>query len=97
MDKAYAYNGQKLTTAKAEGKMEKQEEIGLAEINQFAAEMDHFSDCLIHNKRPFTPGEEGLQDHRIMEAIYQSAKDGRPIKIKPVDYSKLHGPEPEDV
>ncbi|WP_454804683.1 Gfo/Idh/MocA family oxidoreductase [Mucilaginibacter phyllosphaerae] len=95
MDKACAYNGQQLTTAKAEGKMEKQEEIGLAEINQFAAKMDHFSDCVIQNKRPFTPGEEGLQDHCIMEAIYRSAKDGHPVEIKSVNSSNWNGPEPE--
>lgn len=95
MDKAYAYKGQKLTTARAEGKMERQEEIGLAEINQFAAEMDHFSDCILKNKRPFTPGEEGLQDHILMEAIYQSAKEGRPVKLTHKVNQPLRGPEPE--
>ncbi|TWR31543.1 Gfo/Idh/MocA family oxidoreductase [Mucilaginibacter pallidiroseus] len=94
MDKAYAYKGQKLTTAKADGKMEKQEEIGLAEINQFGAEMDHFSECILKNKRPFTPGEEGLQDHIIMEAIYKSAKEGKPAKIVKRADANTHGPEP---
>ena len=96
MDKAYAYTGQKLSTAKAEGKLEQQQEIGIAEINQFAAEMDHFSDCVINDKRPFTPGEEGLQDHLIMEAIYRSASEGRPIQIDhKVNPESLHGPEPK--
>lgn len=95
MDKAYAYKGQKLQTARAEGKMEKQEEIGLAETNQFAAEMDHFSDCIINNKRPFTPGEEGLQDHLLMEAIYESAREGKPVKITRNAGQGTHGAEPE--
>jgi predicted dehydrogenase len=95
MDKAYAYKGQKLTTARAEGLMEKQEEIGLAEINQFGAEMDHFSDCILHNKQPFTPGEEGLQDHKIMEAIYRSAKEGKPVKLTDRINKPTHGPEPK--
>lgn len=94
MDKAYAYKGQKLTTARAEGKIEIQEEIGLAETDQFGAEIDHFSDCIIHNKRPFTPGEEGLQDHILMEAIYLSAREGRPVKIESNTNSPIHGPEP---
>jgi predicted dehydrogenase len=93
MDQAYAYNGQKLSTAHADGLMEKQEEIRLAQIDQFAAEMDHFSDCIIHNKRPFTPGEEGLQDHILMEAIYQSAMEGKPVKIER-QIKDTHGPEP---
>lgn len=94
MDKAYAYKGQKLMTAKAEGKLEKQEDISLAETDQFATEMDHFSDCILHNKRPFTPGEEGLQDHMLMEAIYQSAREGKPVKITHSPGDTLRGPEP---
>jgi predicted dehydrogenase len=94
MDKAYAYKGQKLTTARAEGMMEKQEEIGLAEKNQFGAEMDHFSECVIQNKRPYTPGEEGLQDHILMEAIYQSAREGKPVKVTKRADMPTRGPEP---
>ena len=33
------------------------------------------------NQTPYTPGEEGLQDHRIMEAIYESARTGKPVKL----------------
>ena len=95
MDMAYAYKGQKLTTAKAEGKLELRQEVGMAENDQFGAEMDHFSDCIINNKRPFTPGEEGLQDHIIMEAIYQSAREGKPVKIHKASSASWRGPEPE--
>lgn len=95
IDKAYAYKGQKLMTARAEGKMEKQEDIGLAENDQFGAEMDHFSDCILNNKRPFTPGEEGLQDHIVMEAIYQSAREGKPVKLTKNLKSTMKGPEPK--
>ncbi len=97
LDKAYAYKGQKLMAARAEGKLEKQEDIGIAEINQFAAEMDHFSSCILENKKPLTTGEEGLQDHIIMEAIYQSAREGRPVKINGVaPEPNWKGPEPKD-
>jgi len=96
MDKAYAYKGQDLTSAKANGKMELHENIGLAENNQFAAEIDHFSECILKNTKPFTPGEEGLQDHLLMEAIYQSAKEGKPVKIPAsVKVAEHRGPEPE--
>ncbi len=96
LDNAYTYKGQKLQTSRAEGKLRRQEEIKMEENNQFAAEMDHFSDCVINNKKPFTPGEEGLQDHILMEAIYQSARDGKPVKLtKNPDNKSLHGTEPE--
>ncbi|RZK80390.1 MAG: Gfo/Idh/MocA family oxidoreductase [Pedobacter sp.] len=82
MDKAFAYAGQKLTTANAQGEYSIEQNIGIIEIKQFAAEMDHFSQCVLNDKNPDTPGEEGLQDHIIMEAIYKSAESGKPVKIK---------------
>jgi len=57
----------------------------MGQKNHFMAEMDHFSDCVQNNKTPFTPGEEGLQDQKIMEAIYQSAREGRPVKLAKID------------
>ncbi len=96
IDKAYGYTGQKLNSARAEGEIERQEDIGIAEKNQFAAEMDHFSECIIKNEKPYTPGEEGLQDHIIMEAIYQSAREGKPVKIdKTINVAAFRGPEPK--
>ena len=96
IDNAYAYGGQRLKTSRADGNLKRIEEITVGENNQFGAEMDHFSDCVMNNKKPFTPGEEGLQDHIIMEAIYQSAKEGRPVKINGVaQVNNWRGPEPE--
>ena len=51
------------------------------EKDQFALEMDHMAECVRHNKTPYTPGEEGLQDQRIMDAIYQSARENQPVKL----------------
>lgn len=85
LENAYAYKGQKLTTSRADGMLKRMEEINIAENNQFGAEMDYFSECILDNKPPLTPGEEGLQDHIIMEAIYRSAAEGQPIKIQGVD------------
>lgn len=96
LDNAYAYTGQDLKKSHAEGKEKIIENIVLAETDQFAVEMDHFSDCIKNNKRPFSTGEEGLQDHIIMEAIYESARTGKPVKIPANADAKLfHGPEPE--
>ena len=49
--------------------------------DHFALEMDHFSDCVLNNTEPLTPGEEGLKDLRIMAAIYESARTGKPVKL----------------
>lgn len=52
------------------------------EVDQFALEIDHFSECVQTGQQPYTPGEEGVQDQRIMEAIYRSAKEGRPVQLE---------------
>ena len=96
LDNAYAYEGQELQTSHADGKLKRKETIVIPAKDQFAIEMDHFSDCIINNKRPYTTGEDGLQDHRIMEAIYQSAKEGKPVKLtNNPDPKSLQGPEPD--
>jgi predicted dehydrogenase len=57
------------------------EERDLGQRDHFALEMDHFSDCVMSNQEPLTPGEEGLKDLRIMMAIYESARTGRVVKL----------------
>ncbi len=42
------------------------------------------AECVLTGRRPFTPGGEGLQDHRVMEAIYRSARENRPVRLDPV-------------
>lgn len=96
LDNAYAYKGQKLNKAYAKGKVKHIENMVIPENNQFAAEMDHFSDCVINDKKPYSTGEEGLQDHIIMEAIYESARTGKPVKLTGLaDIEAQRGPEPK--
>lgn len=57
------------------------EERKIEEQNQFALEMDHLSECVMQNKQPKTPGEEGLQDVKLMLAIYEAARTGKTIKV----------------
>ena len=51
--------------------------------DQFAPELLYFSDCILNDREPEPSGEEGLQDVRIVQALYQSAKTGRPATIRP--------------
>jgi predicted dehydrogenase len=51
--------------------------------DQFAPELLYFSDCIVNDREPEPSGEEGMQDVRIVEALYQSAKTGRPVTIRP--------------
>jgi predicted dehydrogenase len=97
MDPAFPYTGLQLETSQAQGKENQIIQHKIGDQDQFAAEMDHFSECILENKRPFTPGEEGLQDQKIMEAIYQSAREGRPVKLAGVNKKDaFRGSEPKE-
>jgi predicted dehydrogenase len=51
------------------------------EVNQFAAEMDDFADCILHNRPTRVPGEMGLRDVQTMMALYESARTGRTVAL----------------
>ena len=109
MDPAFGYHGAKLRFSKlgeadsfglpgnsTDPKERKEVEFHpeLPDKDQFAIEMDHFSQCVMNNRQPRTPGEEGLQDQRIMDAIYKSAATGRAVRI-PQPTGPTRGPMPE--
>jgi predicted dehydrogenase len=49
--------------------------------HQFTREADHFAECILKNHEPVTPGEEGLRDQQLIEAIYRSCQQDTPIKV----------------
>ncbi|WP_213881543.1 Gfo/Idh/MocA family oxidoreductase [Pseudomonas sp. dw_358] len=87
LENAFAYRGQRLRVSHRRGSSEAVDEIRLGVKNQFALEIDHFADCILNGKAPRTPGEEGLQDHLLMEALYRSARENRPVDI---DWESIH-------
>ena len=90
---AFAYTGIKLRSSRLMDGHETVMEPNIEEKDQFAQEMDHMATCVMKNQQPHTPGEEGLQDHRLMAAIYESARTGRAVKVQP-PASPTRGPEP---
>ncbi|NVN04536.1 Gfo/Idh/MocA family oxidoreductase [Asaia spathodeae] len=48
-------------------------------LNQFSAQLDHLPDVLGCGKPSLATGEEGMQDIRLIQAIYQSAATRRPV------------------
>ena len=71
------YGGNHLTIDGVKGEREPK----IREIDQFAREMDWMAD-VVRGKAPLvSPGEEGLQDMRLMQAILESvAKGGAPVR-----------------
>jgi len=81
MPNAYDYRGQRLIIGQRQGDDKANNEVVLPPKNQFTAEIDHFAQCLRTGQAPRTPGEEGVRDHVIMEAIYRSAASGQVVKL----------------
>jgi predicted dehydrogenase len=101
MDTAFEYRGQRLRLSRKserDPKAESSEEIVLGQQDQFALEMDHMAERVGQGDvPPFTPGEEGLQDHRLMAAIYQAASSGRTVRLEaPEGRDVFRGPAPSE-
>jgi predicted dehydrogenase len=77
LDPATEYHGNRLVVGTERGREERNVEPG----NQFAAEMDHFSEAVQAGREPTISGAMGLQDVRIIEAIYRSAASGQPVDL----------------
>ncbi len=97
LDPAFSYGGLRMRTAKARDRADLITEVRLGEVDQFALEMDHMAERVARGERPHTPGQEGLQDLRLIEAIYRSAREGRPIDLPAVAGRDVtRGPAPKE-
>lgn len=74
MDPAFNYGG--LKGERSDGKA-----LQFPQVDQFATELDAFAQSIIENKPIKASGEEGLQDVKILTAIYESARTGKAVKI----------------
>lgn len=98
MDPAFTYHGLQMEVSEVRDGKTFKENPALEEKNQFALEIDHMSQCILNNQTPYTPGEEGLQDHKIMEAIYRSAKERKVVtldKVTKLDAFRGTPPKPD--
>lgn len=73
LEPAFSYSGIKGKTHKGP--------MNFPQINQQAVQMDDFAYCILHNKPTRVPGEEGLKDMKVIEAIYKAAQSGQKVKI----------------
>jgi len=48
----------------------------------WSGQLDHMAQCVLQNRTPIVAGEEGLRDIRIIEAVYQSARERRRIVLR---------------
>lgn len=79
MEPATSYQGHEMWTHAA-GKRERVTLPPPAK-NQFVAQLDHLAEVALKGIPLRASGEEGLRDMRLIEAIYQSARERRAIKL----------------
>ncbi|RAK58158.1 glucose-fructose oxidoreductase [Phenylobacterium deserti] len=77
MDPAAEYDGHRVMVKDQKG----QQQLAIQEVNQMAREIDHMAKAVRNNTEVKTPGEEGMQDVRLIHAIYESARTGQAVKI----------------
>jgi predicted dehydrogenase len=78
MGPAYDYEGLKLRASFSSGekgspKIEIDDASSEKDPVQFTREADHFSECVLRDQRPKSPGEEGLRDMKYIYDIYGAA------------------------
>jgi predicted dehydrogenase len=97
MDPAFSYQGLAMHIGRKAGPAYATEMRKFAEKNQFGREMDHFAECIRANRQPHTPGEEGLQDQRLIAAIYDAARSGNAVRLPEIaGLDTTRGPPPAD-
>ena len=63
--------------------------------DQFGPELVYFSNCILKNKEPEPSGVEGLNDVHIVRALYQSANNGTPVRLKNLQKKEYPGTRQE--
>ncbi|MCC3160792.1 Gfo/Idh/MocA family oxidoreductase [Hymenobacter sp. 15J16-1T3B] len=60
--------------------------LTLRNVNQQAAQLDDFADCVLNNRPTRVPGEMGLRDVQLLLAIYRAAETGQQVSTADVKY-----------
>jgi glucose-fructose oxidoreductase len=85
VEPAYEYAAELSYTLTINGKSTRKK---IGKRDQFAPELLYFSDCVLKNRSPEPSGLEGLQDVRIVQALYESAETGKAVAIPPYEPAK---------
>jgi glucose-fructose oxidoreductase len=90
VEPAFEYAGDLIHHLTIQGKTRKRT---FKKRDQFAPEIEYFSNCIQRNKKPEPSGEEGLTDVHIIQAILESSRTRSAIPIEPI--RKQRRPEPD--
>ena len=94
VDKAYSWTEPQVHALTLGESSPKETTYGLTD--QFGGETQYFSDCVLDNQHPEPDGWEGLADVRVIKAIEESLRTGRPVTVAPVP-ERPRRPNPKQV
>ncbi len=78
LDPAFAFDEERRLFGKLAGRwFEKKFKV----MDEVALELDAFAECVRRNREPEPNGLEGLRDVAVMESIYRSVREGRPVPV----------------
>lgn len=78
VEPAFKYQGELSYILKTDGKEQKK---AFSPRDQFGAEISYFSECILKGREPEPSGEEGLIDVQIVEAMHESARTRKSVKL----------------
>lgn len=90
MDPAYGYDVELSCTVIVGGRVQTQRTY--PRRDQFALQLQYFSDCVLRDVDPEPDGNEGWADVRIIRAIYESAERGTTVPVQPVHQRERPSP-----
>ncbi|HEV2351386.1 MAG TPA: Gfo/Idh/MocA family oxidoreductase [Terriglobia bacterium] len=78
LDPAFAYDEERRLFGKIGGHwFEKRFKV----MDEFALELDAFAACIRRRRDPAPDGHEGMRDVVVMQAIYRSVRENRPVPV----------------
>jgi len=90
LDPAYEYASEMTLATTVEGRST---EKRFDKHDQFGPELAYFSDCVREGRNPEPDGREGLADVRVIRAVTESARKGKPVRLDA--FEKKERPDPE--
>ena len=82
LEPATAYSGQRMWVGQERSDKTEVKPPPGPYANQWVGQLDHMAQCVLQNREPLVPGEEGLCDLRIIEAVYRSAREQKRILVR---------------
>jgi len=58
-----------------------EEKVNVKGVHQWQLEVEYFADRILKSEPLGYPMEDGLAQTKVMDAIYRSAREGRPERI----------------